>query len=204
MKIKFCGFTRQEDIDTAVKLGVDALGFIFYKKSPRYIEPEKAAAIIAALPPFVQSVGVFVNHSAAEIQRITDSCQLDIVQLHGDESPDFCENLSSKVIKAFRVSTEADLDPIADYKGKVSAILLDTKSSKGYGGTGEVFDWRLAIKAKKLGIPLILSGGLNAQNIKNAVNDVAPYALDLSSGIEKSPGIKDESLMASLLSILDT
>lgn len=198
MKIKFCGFTRQEDVDTAVKLGVDALGFIFYKASPRYIEPEKAAKIISTLPPFVQSVGVFVNHSAAEIQRITNSCQLDILQLHGDESPDFCESVSSKVIKAFRVSTEADLEPIAAYKGKVSAILLDTKSSKGYGGTGEVFDWDLAIKVKKFDIPLILSGGLNAQNIKKAIETVKPYALDLSSGIESSPGIKDEALMKAL------
>ena len=158
MNIKFCGFTQKQDVLEAVRLGVDAVGFIFYKASPRYVDPLEVKGIVSVLPPFVQSVGVFVNHSLEEIQHIQEVSQIDLIQLHGDESPELCKQLNTKPIKAFRVSILADLEPIAEYKDKTSAILLDTKSSKAYGGTGECFDWQLAIQAKTFGIPSVHMG----------------------------------------------
>ena len=144
MRIKFCGITNKEDADNAVNLGVDALGFIFHKDSPRYVTPEIVQEIVYFLPPFVTTVGVFVNLESEEVNHIMQTCRLDVAQLHGDESPEYCMKIKSRKIKAFRVSDQQDIKQIGRYQGIVSAALLDTKDEKQYGGTGKVFDWGLA------------------------------------------------------------
>ena len=201
MKIKICGITNPEDALDAVSLGVDAIGFIFATSSKRYISPEQAEAISIFLPPFVSVVGVFVNQSAHEIESIVRACRLDVVQLHGQESPDFCQSLSRRVIKAFRVSEPEDLIGIDAYQGYVSSFLLDTKVHNMDGGTGKIFDWGLALKAKEYETPLILAGGINAQNLNKAFQMVNPYAVDLSSSVESYPGKKDYHKMQEIISI---
>jgi len=187
-KLKICGLTRYEDCVVA-ETGADALGFIFYKKSLRYVDPSTVFSF--KFNPFITKVGVFVNQTYDEIVSIKNKCQLDVVQLHGDESPEFCSLFSNGVIKAMRISDEKSVDDIESYVGVVDAILLDTYSKDAYGGTGKTFDWRLAKEAKKFGIPLILSGGLTALNIREAIDYVTPYAVDLSSGVESYSGKKD-------------
>ena len=172
----------------AVDAGADALGFVFFEKSPRCIDPERAARIIAAIPPFVQVVGLFVNAELDFVNATADSCGLDIVQLHGDESPAYCQSVRRRVMKAFRVQGMESLVPMKDYS--VAAFLLDAYSPNAYGGTGESFDWDLAIAAKASG-PIVLAGGLNPDNVASAVSKVAPYGVDVSSGVESSPGRKD-------------
>ncbi len=197
-RLKICGITRAEDALLAASLGVHALGFIFYKKSPRYISPERASEIIAQIPPFVQTVGVFVNEAMEKIRNIASFCGLNLIQLHGNESPLFCEKLSLACIKAFRIKDETSLKNMAAYKEKVRGFLVDTYKKDQPGGTGESFNWELAIKAKVYNVPIILAGGLAPDNIKRAVEIVQPYALDVNSGIEKAPGIKDKDLMKKL------
>jgi phosphoribosylanthranilate isomerase len=201
MKIKICGITNQDDALNAVSLGADAIGFIFSQKSPRYITPEQAEAVAMFLPPFVSVVGVFVNASADEIEAAISRCKLDIIQLHGNETPNFCRSIPRRVIKAFPIATPEDLEIIAQYQGFVSSILLDTKVQNMEGGTGKIFDWGLAIKAKSYEIPLILAGGINAQNIKKAKQLVNPYAVDLSSSVESSPGKKDYNKMKEIIDL---
>ncbi len=198
MKVKICGITNYEDASAAVDLGVDALGFIF-AKSPRRIETETARRIIQSLPPFVMSVGVFVNQKPEEIEETVKECGLDLVQLHGDESPVICERLMPRVIKVFWLKDESSLDGIKPYIGKVRGLLFDTFSKKERGGTGKTFDWDLAIKGKKMGMPVILSGGLNPSNIAEAMRVVKPFAVDVNSGVEKSPGQKDHALIKGLM-----
>jgi len=192
--VKICGITRISDAQLAVRWGVNALGFIF-AESPRRITPEKARDITRKIPPFVKTVGVFVNEKPPKIKKIVDFCGLDLVQLHGNETVSDCSQLGSRVIKAFRVQGEDTLNEIANYKNHVRAILLDTYQRGIKGGTGSTFDWGLAIKAKKSGIPMMLSGGLRPENILEALEKVAPSAIDVSSGIEKHPGIKDHDRM---------
>ncbi len=195
-KIKICGFTRWQDVSYAVDLGVDALGFVFYPKSPRYVEPRTAGEIINRLPPFVTSVGVFVDAPAQEIMEIVKHCGLSSVQLHGRESPDFCKQFPVKVIKAFRVEGEQLPQGISQYS--VNAILLDTYQAGLPGGTGRAFSWKVALEAKVYG-NIILAGGLNCENITKALEEVKPYAVDVSSGVEESPGIKDTQLMSEFM-----
>lgn len=201
MKIKICGITNTEDAQNAVSLGADALGFIFHKSSPRYVSVEKAEEISLFLPPFISLVGVFVNHELAEIQEIADRCKLNLIQLHGDETPDFCLKMPRRVIKAFRVSDLEDIEPIPKYKGMVSGILLDTRVKDIEGGTGKTFDWGLATKAKENDIPLVLAGGINEANLNKAVQIVNPYAIDVSSSIESEPGKKDYNKMNSIIEL---
>lgn len=198
VKVKICGITNPEDAKLAVALGVDALGFIF-AASPRQVSPENAQRIIDSLPPFVQKVGVFVDGDLRSIQDIKDFCGLDVIQLHGDESPDFCQEFMPETIKAFRLKNDSSLQPIRRYQGKVSALLLDTYQEGLKGGTGEPFEWGLAVKARGFGIPVILSGGLGPSNIARAVLTVRPYAIDVNSSIERRPGIKDPVLMKQLM-----
>ena len=188
IKVKICGMTQLKDALFAVEQGVDAVGFIFYKKSPRAVTMKTVREIITKLPPLVDTVGVFVNESAERLNKIADYCGLDLVQLHGEESPAFCRKIHRRVIKAFRVK---DLQTIKQLeKFPVSGFLLDTFSDDLHGGTGKPFDWNLALPVKKMG-PVILAGGLTPRNILQAVRQVRPYGVDVCSGVEKSPGIKD-------------
>ncbi len=192
-RVKVCGITRREDALRAADLGVDALGFVFYPPSPRFIRPEEAAEIIRALPPFVARVGVFVDRPAAEIHSIASECALTAVQLHGKEAPDFCERFRVKVIKAFRVR-DGRLPPEID-QYRTDAILLDTYQEGIPGGTGTPFSWEAARKAKPYG-RIILAGGLDCGNVREAMEAVRPYAVDVSSGVEEAPGRKDAKRMA--------
>jgi len=204
MKIKICGLTNRDDAIDAVNLGADAVGFIFYKDSPRYISPDVVEEISLFLPPFVLLVGVFVNHDKAFIDGVVHRCKLDLIQLHGDESPAFCRSMRRRVIKAFKIQDIDDVDAIAPYQSSVSAVLLDTKVTGKEGGTGKVFDWGLALKAKEFDIPLILAGGINAGNLNKAAKLVNPYAVDLSSSVESSPGKKDYNKMKDIIDVAKT
>ena len=198
VRVKICGITNPEDAGLAVKLGVHALGFIF-ASSPRQISPERAKEIISGLPPFVQIVGVFVNEDPSEIKEIARYCGLHLLQLHGNEPPELCRKLFPKTIKAFRLKDEESLKKIGPYQGSTRAILLDTYVKGKKGGTGRSFDWDLAVKAGEFNMPVILSGGLNPENISEAVSMVRPFAVDINSGIEESPGKKDPDLMKELM-----
>jgi len=201
VKVKICGITNLEDASIAVELGANALGFIF-APSPRQITSQKARAIIRAIPPFVKTVGVFVNEAPATIREVMQHCGLDLVQLHGDESPGLCEELMPCTIKALRIKDESSLQTSQPYHGKVRALLLDTYSKEKAGGTGKTFDWNLAIKIKKMGIPIILSGGLGPSNIDLAIHTVRPYAVDVNSAVEKCPGKKSHILIKALMAEL--
>ncbi|KAF0122381.1 MAG: phosphoribosylanthranilate isomerase [bacterium] len=174
-KIKICGITNIEDATLAVNLGADALGFVFYKDSPRYIRKDAAKEIIRELPPFVLSVGVFVNEKEDRVREISADCCLDILQFHGNESPDFCSHFDKKVIKAFSINNRKDLEVIPSYQ--VSAVLLD--------------NLELASEAKRFTSRVILAGGLNPANVMKAIQAVEPYGVDVSSGVESKPGKKD-------------
>jgi phosphoribosylanthranilate isomerase len=201
VKLKVCGITNYQDACMAIELGAAALGFIF-APSPRHISPERAHDIIRAIPPFVQAVGIFVDETPARIRQIIRRCGLDLVQLHGDESPDLCHELMPHVIKAFRLKDESSLPAIRRYHGRVRAILLDTYVEGRKGGTARTFDWDLAIKAKEFEIPTVLSGGLNPANIAEAISLVKPFGVDVNSGIEESPGRKNRALMQELMEII--
>jgi phosphoribosylanthranilate isomerase len=198
VRVKICGITNLDDALLATEMGADALGFIF-AESPRRIDPAKAKTIIRFLPPLVKTVGVFVNEDPARVKEVTSTCGLDLIQLHGDESPAISRDLMPRSIKAFRIQNERDLENIKRYQGAVRAILLDTFQKGKAGGTGRTFDWALAVKAKGTGIPLILAGGLGPENIREAITIVKPYAVDVNSGIEKRPGKKDPVLMKRLM-----
>jgi len=187
VKVKICGITNLEDALAAVDYGADALGFVFYKGSPRYISPSDAREIIMQLPPFITTVGVFVDEPTEEIERIMRHASLDIAQLHGHEPPEACV-LTRRVIKAIRVKELSDLEPLKRYR--VSAFLLDTYTPESLGGTGQIFNWDIAVAAKQFG-KVILAGGLNPENIEKAIRWVRPYAVDVSSGIEEDKGKKD-------------
>ena len=200
IRIKICGITNQEDALKAAELGAWALGFIFYKKSPRYISPYKAKKIIEELPPFISPVGVFVNQSEGALKDIADFCGIRTIQLHGEETPLSCRRLRAyKIIKAFRINEGFDFNDLPKFS--VAAFLFDTHQDNAYGGSGKVFNWEL-LKNLKTNKPVILSGGLNPDNIASALRAVHPYAVDVSSGVEKSPGKKDERLLQDFFSAI--
>ena len=199
-QIKICGMTNQEDALFAASSGVDALGFIFYEKTPRFVTPEKAKGIIAALPGEVARIGVFVNHSYDEIERIRTFCNLDMIQLHGDESPEFCRRFpSSMVVRSFALRTEDDLRLLDDYPG--TPILADSYAPGLRGGTGRIVDWNLARRVMKTH-PLILSGGLSPDNISEALAAVSPDAVDINSGVETAPGKKDPEKIRAIVDLI--
>lgn len=199
-RIKICGITHEKDALLACGLGAWALGFIFYKKSPRCVAPRKAAEIIRRLPPFVTPVGVFVNAGKEDIVRIAEGCGIRTLQFHGEETPTFCRGFRSyRVIKALRVAGAADLKMASRYD--VSAHLFDTFKKDLYGGTGRAFDWTL-LKNFPRQRPMILSGGLHSGNILQAIRAVRPYAVDVSSGVEEKPGRKDPQKLQALFRIL--
>jgi phosphoribosylanthranilate isomerase len=188
VKIKICGITKLEDALHATECGADSLGFNFYKKSPRYVEPQKAAEIIAQLPPFIMPVGIFVNEREDKIREIQQLACIPTVQFHGDETPEFCQRFGSHVIKAFQIRDKESLKSMAHYR--VGAFLLDSYRESMRGGTGVTFDWHLAVVAKTFG-KIILAGGLTPENVAEAVKLVQPYAVDVAGGVEKEPGVKD-------------
>ncbi len=192
VRVKICGITRAEDALEAVRLGADALGFNFWPQSKRYLDPEAARAIVASLPPFITTVGVFVNQSDDEIRRAAERSGVGVLQLHGDESPAFCTRFLHPVIKAIRVDALRSLAALASYE--VRAFLLDTPS-RGFGGSGAPFDWALAEGISECR-SVILAGGLTPENVAAAIRAVQPYAVDVASGVESSPGRKDPEKMA--------
>jgi phosphoribosylanthranilate isomerase len=190
VRIKICGITNLIDARLAADLGAHALGFIFYPKSPRAVRPEAAREIIENLPPFVMTVGVFVDEEAEAVRGIAETVGLDWVQLHGKESPYYCCELKRRVIKGFRIKDESSLSLLPEYQGAVQAFLLDTYKTGTAGGTGETFDWDLARKAGELG-PIVLAGGLTPANVGQAIHAAQPAAVDVASGVEALPGKKD-------------
>ena len=196
VKVKVCGMTSLKDALVAVEGGADAVGFIFYKKSPRSVTMKTVREIVLELPPFVDTVGVFVDETAEQVNKIADYCNLDIIQLHGDESPTFCKKIRRKVIKAFRIKDMQSVKKLSSFQ--VSGFLLDTFSENLHGGTGKVFDWNLALPAKKFG-PVIMAGGLTPNNVQQAVRQIRPYGVDVCSGVESEPGIKDHKKVRAFL-----
>lgn len=190
--VKICGLTNAEDAAAAVEAGADALGFVFHARSPRAVEPAVVKRIVAGLPPFVLAVGVFVNEEAKRVRDIMDDCGLALAQLHGDETAAYCELLGRPALKALRLRGPQSLLALAEFKGRagVRGFVLDAYSETAYGGTGAVADWSLAAGVAQ-SVPVILAGGLTAENVREAVRTVRPYAVDVSSGVEASPGRKD-------------
>jgi len=192
VRVKICGVTNIEDALAAVEAGADALGFMFYESSPRNVPAKVAADIIRQLPPFVAKVGVFVNATEETVRRAIGECGIDTLQFHGDETPEFCRKFSPlKIYKAFRVENLESLRALPAYP--TDAWLLDSFVAGKLGGTGAKFNWDLAVESKKLGRPIILAGGLTPENVADAVRKVRPFAVDVSSGVESSPGKKDHA-----------
>ena len=196
-KIKICGFTRPQDAQAAAELGADAVGLVFYAKSKRCVDAAQAAEIVAALPPQVVKVALFVNESAEQIRRILGAVPIDILQFHGDEAPEFCRQFGKPYWKAVRVQSAQDIAEAAEHYADAVALLLDAHIEGQYGGTGQVFDWRLLPDTMPL--PWILSGGLNPDNVAAAVRQTGAAWLDVSSGVEQAPGIKSRDLMADFI-----
>jgi phosphoribosylanthranilate isomerase len=188
VRSKICGITRLEDALVAIEAGADAIGFVFYAKSPRAVTAEQARAIIAALPPFVTTVGLFVDMPRAELSALLQQVPLDLLQFHGDETAADCAGYGRPYIKALRVQARDDVAAMIALYPQASGILLDTFVAGVPGGTGEAFDWSLVPKAASK--PIILAGGLTAQNVRVAIEQVQPYAVDVSGGVEQSKGIK--------------
>ncbi|HUK55607.1 MAG TPA: phosphoribosylanthranilate isomerase [Nitrospiria bacterium] len=188
MRVKICGIMNVHDALAAAEFGADAVGFVLYRSSPRYTDLKTIKNIIAQLPPFVTTVGVFANAEEREILSTVNECGLDVIQLQGDEPADLCRRLGSRVIKAIRIRDKFSLNRMIPYK--VRAFVLDTFRDGQLGGTGETFDWNLAMDAKKFG-KIILAGGLTPDNIQQAVEQVRPYGVDVSSGVEERVGKKD-------------
>lgn len=193
-RIKICGITNKTDAVAAAGLGVDMLGFVFYKKSKRYVEPEAAEDIINELPPSIKKVGVFVDEDKDDVLKIAQDALLDTLQFHGDETPGYCESFKGNygVIKAFRLKDRKDLEKTIDYNADY--YLFDTYSRDSIGGTGETFDWDI-LRDYEILRPVILSGGLSSKNVANAIREISPYGVDCSTGVEESPGKKSLELM---------
>lgn len=191
VRSKICGITRVEDALVAAQAGADAIGLVFYSKSPRAVSIQRAREIVAALPPFVTTVGLFVNASRCEVNETLDAVSLDVLQFHGDETPAECEGFHRPWYKALRVGGGEDIAVQAARYANASAILLDTFVAGVPGGTGERFDW--SVIPACLTKPLILAGGLTVENIQQAIAEVRPYAVDVSGGVEVSKGVKDAS-----------
>ncbi len=197
-QVKICGITHLDDALCSAENGAAALGFIFYRPSPRYIEPQRARVIIDKLLPNLVKIGVFVNETTEEVKRIFDYCGLDMLQLHGDESLDYCRQFPAhRLIKALALKGEEDLKKASAFD--VSAILVDSRHAGLYGGTGKTSNWELAGRISK---PLILSGGLNESNIIDALQKINPNALDINSGVEECPGKKDCAKIVRIMEII--
>lgn len=208
--VKICGIVRENDAQQAVDLGVDALGFNFFRGSPRYIAPKTAAGIIANLPEDVEIFGIFVNEVDSLVREVMQICRLTRVQFHGDESLNYCTKFRGKFIKAHRVEKASDLQPLADFQALQAPerrFILDSRKESSYGGTGIPFDWKLAVSAKPAG-DLILSGGLTPENLRKALLKTTPYGVDVASGVEENskrfPGRKDAAKMQAFIETIRT
>lgn len=197
-RIKVCGITRPEDASFAVAAGADALGFIFAEKSQRKVDPDQARRIIRDLPPFVDAVGVFVDSDQGRVRELVEYCGLTVVQLHGRESVEFCRAMPVRVLKAFSIRPATSDREFAPYGEAVSGFLFDTWHEKLAGGTGEAFDWSLLARFA-IPRPLVLAGGLGPGNVNAAVRQVRPFAVDVNSGVEVTPGVKDHGLIAAVV-----
>jgi phosphoribosylanthranilate isomerase len=197
VKVKICGITNLPDGIAAADAGADALGFMFYNQSPRAISIEAAADLIRRLPPFVMKVGVFVNAPEDLVVRAIRECGLNLLQFHGDETPEYCLQFGLMSMKAFRVRDAASLQAVSGYH--TDAWLLDAYSPDRPGGTGETFNWDLALEAQGWGRPIFLAGGLTPENVAEAVRRARPYAVDVSSGVEAAPGRKDHAKLKAFI-----
>ncbi len=206
MRIKICGITQTRDALLAQDAGVWAVGFIFVENTPRYVTPEKAREITDKLSEKTEKVGVFLNSPLDIISKICKLAGITKIQLHGDETPEFCREVNEvtgkDIIKAFRIKQENDISSMVSYKDSASYVLLDTFCETQHGGTGKTFDWKIAKKAQVFGIPLILAGGLTPDNIVKAYQEVKPFALDISSGVEESKGVKSPEKIAKIKALL--
>jgi len=188
-RVKICGITRKQDVTAAVDAGADALGFVFYEPSPRYVTPDVARELVGAVPAFVSATGLFVNPEEAWVRTVLSKVPLDLLQFHGDESPEFCDSFGVRWIKAVRVRETWDIEDAFHRYGNASGLLVDAWDPRKYGGTGQSFNWSLIPNERPL--PLILAGGLASDNVSAAVAQVQPWAVDVSGGVESSKGIKD-------------
>ncbi|MBL4743389.1 MAG: phosphoribosylanthranilate isomerase [Cycloclasticus sp.] len=188
-RVKICGITQVDDALAAVDNGVDALGFVFYDISPRCIDIANANKIINKLPPFINKVALFVNPDSEDVSRVLNATNIDLLQFHGDEDEAFCSSFNMPYLKAIRMRGTIDLNKTVKAFSSASGLLLDAFDSAQYGGTGQTFDWELV--PKQCDLPIILAGGLNENNIYDAIKNTNSYAVDVSSGVEKSKGIKD-------------
>jgi phosphoribosylanthranilate isomerase len=196
-RVKICGITRNEDALACAQAGADAIGLVFYPPSPRCIEVAQAAAIARALPPFVSTVGLFVNPTAEQVEAVLRELHLDLLQFHGDEAPEFCRRFDVPYLKAVRVKAGVDLVQYALRYQDAKGLLLDTYVEGTPGGTGQAFDWGLI--PAELPLPVVLSGGLEAANVARAIKRVHPWAVDVSSGVEAAKGIKDAAKIAAFI-----
>ena len=199
-KVKICGFTNAENARDAAIAGVEAIGLVFYNKAPRNVDIQRAREIVSALPPFVNRVGLFVNANPSFIDEVLCEVPLDTLQFHGDEVVGDCTQYQMPFIKSLRVTPKTNVVQLADNFSEASALLLDSHNPNSYGGTGEVFDWMLA--RVNIDLPIILAGGLNSENVSDAISQVNPYAVDASSGVESAPGVKDiDKILAFIRSV---
>jgi len=196
-RIKICGITREQDMHAVVNSGADAFGLVFYEKSPRHVGVQQAAQIMHAMPPFITVVGLFVNPAVDYVREVLAKVSLDVLQFHGEETPEFCAQFGRPYLKAVRVKVGVDLVQYAAHYAGAQGLLLDAYIEGTHGGTGESFDWGLI--PHDLPLPVILSGGLHAGNVAAAIKQVRPYAVDVSSGVEAAKGIKDAAKVAAFI-----
>ncbi|MGZ8252238.1 MAG: phosphoribosylanthranilate isomerase [Methylophilaceae bacterium] len=196
-RVKICGITRVEDALAAVEHGADAIGLVFYDKSPRNVNPQQAAEIVAAIPVFITTVALFVDADPEFVSSILSAVRLDLLQFHGDETPAQCRQYAMPYMKAIRVKTDTNLLQYALDYSDAKALLLDTYTEGVAGGTGQVFDWKLI--PKNMSHPIVLAGGLNADNVSSAIQQVRPFAVDVSGGVELTKGIKDAAKIAAFM-----
>ncbi|WP_296592583.1 phosphoribosylanthranilate isomerase [Methylophaga sp.] len=195
-RVKICGITRRQDAEFAVKSGADAIGLVFYEPSPRAVTMAQAAAITAQLPPFVSAVGLFVNATAEKVRQTLEQVPLSLLQFHGDESAEYCDQFNMPYIKAVRMQTETDLIQADKHFAEASALLLDSYQQGVPGGTGQTFDWSMITAVSR---PLILAGGLTTENVAEAIRQVSPYAVDVSGGVEESKGLKSNNKISAFM-----
>ncbi|MDP1634354.1 MAG: phosphoribosylanthranilate isomerase [Gallionellaceae bacterium] len=196
-RIKICGITREQDLHAAASSGADAFGLVFYEKSPRHVTLPQAVELAHAVPPFVTVVGLFVNPTVGYVREVLAKVPLDVLQFHGEETPEFCRQFGKPYLKAIRVKAGVDLVECAARYADAQGLLLDAFVEGTQGGTGESFDW--ALIPQNLPLPVILSGGLHAGNVAQAIKQVRPYAVDVSSGVEAAKGIKDAAKVAAFI-----